>query len=212
MASLTTLRTNCGLRFHDPDNDVVPAATWTYYLNEAYHEANAYSPLWPWLEGAEATISVTASTRSGNLPSDTFQVNWVYNVTDDYPLVPQEGRGDQWRGEHLRSDVGAPLTYRLRGSTIEVFPMPEATTSLRVECVTWPAALSADGDVPAFPLPFHTTVLVPGALSRAYLDDGNEKHYRLQRESFLGALQHMQDSILSFRTERNVPIRDAFFG
>lgn len=143
MTTATALVTAAGVRFKDPDNRVISAATWLTYLNQAYNEVNKASPLWPWLESSEETLSFTAGNRIAALPADVFQVNWAYDVTDDYRLVDQQGRGDQWHQDHLRSETGQPVTYRIRNSKMELFPIPLANTTVVCECVEYPGALSA---------------------------------------------------------------------
>lgn len=143
MTTATALCTQAANRFKDPNNRVISATQWLAYLNQCYSDVNESSPLLPWLEQAEALVSVTAGSRSGNLPANTLTINWAYDVTDDYRLIGQEGRGDQWHQDHLRSETGQPVTYRLRGGTIELFPTPSITTSVAVECMTAPGDLNA---------------------------------------------------------------------
>ena len=143
MTTASALATACGNRFRDSTNVVVSPQQWLAYLNEALNEINTSSQFWPWLETSEQTVNLTAGTRSASLPTDVWTVNWVYDTTDDYRLIPQEGRGDQWHQDRLRSETGQPVTYRLRGSTIEVFPNPTANTTLVLEGVKPPDALAA---------------------------------------------------------------------
>lgn len=142
MTTASQLITAAGVRFKDPNNRVISTATWATYLNLAYNEVNKTSPLWPWLESSEQTLSFSASNRTAALPTDVFQVNWAYDITDDYRLVDQQGRGDQWHQDHLRSETGQPVTYRLRAGNMELFPTPSAATTVVAECISYPTALS----------------------------------------------------------------------
>lgn len=142
MTTATDLCTQAAARFKDPDNRVISASQWLQYLNQAYKKANTSSPLLPWLVSAEETVSVIAGARSGALPSNVFNVNWVYDVTNDRPLKNVDEVGAQWMTLG-RLDTGPPQFYRVRNGNIEVFPLPEAATSLRAECIEYPAALSA---------------------------------------------------------------------
>lgn len=209
MTTATQIGVLAAARFRDTANTVVSASLWLAYLNEAYNDVNTHTPLWPWLETAEQTISLVAGTRSAALPTGVWTVNWVYDVTDDYRLIPQEGRGDQWHQDRLRSETGQPVTYRLRNSNIEVFPNPTANTSLVAECVSWPAVL-AGGDSPVFGQQWDT-VLLDGMLSRAYDDDGNDKWADRHEARFLAGKNKMLTAILYARTETNAPIRDVFW-
>lgn len=211
MTAFSALRTTCALRYRDIGLNVITDAQWKEYVNQAYQKVNAFSPTWPWLETSEQTVTINAGVRSAALPTDVFQVNWVYDTTDNLRLIPQEGRGDQWRSQNLRTDTGVPVSYRLRAGNIEVFPLPTANTTIVMECVLLPSRLSADGDLPVFPSNWHE-ILVPGALALAYLDDGNSEWYKTHYAQFQEELVAMRNAIQSFRTEAFVPIRDVFWG
>ena len=141
MTTASTLIAQAAVRYKDPSNAVISAGQWLQYLNQCYSDVNEASPLWPWLESAEETVTVLAGQRSGALPANVFQVNWAYDTTDDYRLVDQQGRGDQWHQDHLRSETGQPVTYRLRANVLELFPAPLVNTTVVCECVEYPADL-----------------------------------------------------------------------
>jgi hypothetical protein len=211
VTTFLALRTQCASRYRDTNNNVVSDTQWKDYVNQAYQEANAFTPLWPWLETSEQTMTITPPSRSSALPADVFQVNWVYDTTDNLELIPQEGRGDQWRNQNLRTDTGTPVSYRLRNATIEVFPIPTAVTTIVAECNLMPIRLSADGDLPVWPANWHE-LLIPGALALAFLDDGNTEFHQAQDQRFRRQLGEMQAALLSFRTETYTAVRDSFWG
>lgn len=143
MTTASALATQAAARFKDPNNRVISASQWISYLNQCYKKANTSSPLLPWNVSAEETVSVTANTRAGALPSNVFQVNWVYDVTNDRVLRDVQAVGEQWRSL-LRSDTSdTPDFYRVRNGNIELYPMPTVAISLRAECIEYPAELSA---------------------------------------------------------------------
>lgn len=144
MTTATLLATRCDVRFKGASNAVVTASEWLSHLNEAYNLVNGSSPLWPWLETSEQTISFTAGTRTANLPTDVLAVAWAYDTTDDYRLIDQQAAGDFFHQDHLRSETGQPVTYRLRGSVMELNPTPSANTTVVAQCVLMPTALAAD--------------------------------------------------------------------
>lgn len=144
MTTASTLAARCAVRFRDPQNNVIAATEWLSYLNEAYNKVNASTPLWPWLETAEQIISFTANSRVANLPTDVVGVNWAYDVLDDYRLIDQMGRGDFFHQDHLRSEVGQVVTYRVRGATMELNPTPSTNLTVACECILLPSALAAD--------------------------------------------------------------------
>lgn len=144
MTTASQLATRCAVRFKDENNAVVSASAWLSYLNEAYNQVNAESPWWPWLETSEQTLSFTANNRVANLPTDVLTVNWAYNVTDDFRLIDQMGRGDFFHQDHIRSEIGQPVTYRLRGSTMELNAAPSQNTTVVAECNLMPTALAVE--------------------------------------------------------------------
>lgn len=210
-----TIASDIGLvaarRFTDVPAAVVTAAQWLEYLNQTYNEINSATPLWPWLESSVITLAVSGgANQSGALQSDVWQVNWVYNTTDDYPLVPVEGRGAQWYQGFLRTAVGSqPTTYRLRGTTIELFPSSSSTVNIVYEAIIFPAVLAAGG-TPVFGQQYDS-LLVDGMLAKAYADDGNKDWFQLHQGHFNDRLKQMLNNVLFARTENNVPIRDSFW-
>jgi len=198
-------------RFKDTANEILSAAEWSVYLNTRYQEVNARSPLWPWLEGTSDTVTVLANTRSIALPADTLQVHNVYDLTHGYALTPLQGRIVQGHAYDLTAGAGtgAPETYRLRAGTIELYPMVDVNTSLRVEYVSAPAALATTGE-PVWPEPFHR-LLVNGMLSLAYGDDGNPKEAERFDKMFQMEVKSMMDFILAFRHEGHHEIVDDWY-
>lgn len=216
MTTATNLGVQAAARFKDPSFRVITAANWLIYTNMAYKKANNRSPFWPWNEIAEATVTVpdtgtpgAVNNRAAALPADTLAVNWAYDVTDDYRLVPQEGRGDQWHQDHLRSEVGQPVTYRLRNNKIELFPTPNVATVVAFEAVTAPVVL-AGGDSPAWPSTFHDT-LVEGMLYYAYLDTGNTAQATAHLTEYENGIKDMLNFVQNARTETYVPVRDVMW-
>ncbi len=154
MTTTAALITRAAARFKDPNFRVFTQAQWGNLMNQAYNRANGKTPLWPWNESTERTVNVpdtgtvgTVNNRAATLPGDVYQVNWAYDVTDDYRLVPQEGRGDQWHQDHLRSEVGQPVTYRIRNNQIELFPTPNVLTTVAMECLIGPTELAVQAVV-----------------------------------------------------------------
>lgn len=210
MTTATNIGVAAAARFRDVSNAIVSPTLWLQYLNDSYNEINRFSPLWPWLETAEQTVTVPAATRSIALPTDIWSANWVYNTTDDWPMIPQEGRGDQFTQGNLRSDNGQPTTYRLRGAVLEVFPLPLVATTFVLEGTLVPAALAGAG-VPVFGQQWDG-VLIDGMLAQAYDDDGNDKWADRHQAKFQTGMAKMRDFVLLARTQTNQTIRDRFWG
>lgn len=168
--NLNALRDRCESRFGDTTNRIITDTEWLDYLNDAYMEVVAAEPNWPFLETRTTNLVVTAGTGEVALPTDVWRVTAVYNATDGIPLAPIPGQA-QFRSyfPSPSSNPGIPLWYRLRGSTLEVYPYASAATTLHVDHPAPPAALNAGGDEPAFP-EHHHRLLVVGALAKAYED------------------------------------------
>lgn len=218
MTTLTSFRTQCAGRFTDPDNNIVAVTggagtrNWTDYINRAYRDVLSASPFWPWNESSEQTLIVAANTRGISLPTGTYQVNWVYDTTNDRRIIPDEGRGSQYRGGYqLRSTTAQiPETYKMRNNQLEVYPMPTTSTTFVAECVIYPSDLATGNDTTTLP-PAFDSMLIDGALAYAYLDDGNVPQYQANSQSFQNALKNLKAAMLAFRDETYPPVRDAFY-
>lgn len=205
----SAIRTYCATRFRDTGNVIVTDVQWKDYVNTAYGDANMRVPYAPWNE-VSATVSVTAATRTGALPTNVFKVLAVYDATDQIPLVPLEGRTQVFSEYPSQDETGQPMHYRLLGGNILLYPIPTATTSLTVEYLKLPADLSADADVPAFPEAYHD-ILVSGAVALAYRDDGNlpmAQAYEKEAKEMIAAM--IQDAMQP-RQDRFYEIVDTAF-
>jgi hypothetical protein len=197
-------------RFRDPDQDVVDNTAWLDYLNDAYHDVIGASPWWPFTENQSAILSVTAAATGVDLPTDTWRVDGIYNVTDDYPLLPIDGNAAMWiafSGPGTAAQTGNPTHYRIRANRILVYPNPTAATTLHVEYRTRPADLTS-GE-PIFPEQYHG-ILLEGALARAYIDDGNRDQAAVHEAKFQELLGGMKDDLLASRGETYPQIHDAW--
>lgn len=215
---LLAMRTRCEERFRDPANDIVTAAEWDSYLNEAYSDVQSQTDLWPSYE-ATADVTVSAGTASPTITDEPWTVRSVFNVTDDIVMTPLSGLttpirrfGDGAGPTPDASDQGEPRWYRMFGKSLEVFPRPAKDTTIRVEyTASLVEELSLDGDVPThLPQSFHR-MLIEGALARAYEDDGNANQARLHWDHYMTYLRRLPGHLLMSRTESNVPIMDTLW-
>jgi hypothetical protein len=205
----SAIRTYAATRFRDPSNIIVTDTQWKDYVNTAYGDVLTRLPYAPWNE-ASATVALSAASRTGALPTDVFKVTAVYDATDQFPLVPLEGRNQVFQEYPQQTETGQPMHYRLLGGNILVYPIPEAATNLTVEYLKMPADMSADADVPAFPSQWHDA-LVSGAVALAYRDDGNMQmaaEYEKESQGMIASL--IQDSMQP-RQDRYYEIVDTAF-
>jgi hypothetical protein len=207
VTTFADLKTRCASRFRDSANDVVSATEWGEYINDALR--HIYSQL-PWLpiHDGRATVSLTANTATGTLPTDTYQVHAVYNTTDDFPLEPISNRA-AYQEMFAPTDRGTPEFYSVRGSVIEVYPTPDRDVSLQVDYVGSVTLLTSTAE-PAFPEQFHH-ILVEGALGLAYADDGNDEQGDRHWSKFETGLVDMIVFLGTQRTGAHMGITDTFF-
>jgi hypothetical protein len=198
----------CEARYGDPTNQIVSAAEWLEHVNEVYMETVMADPNWPFLEDRDTSLTVTSSGEV-SLPADVWRVTGVYNATDKIPLAPIPGQA-QFR--HYFPDpangLGIPLYYRLRSNTLEVYPRPATTTSLELDVLVPPAALTS-GDEPVFPEEYHR-ILIVGALAKAYEDDENLEMAAHYQGRFDRGLAAMKVNLLQTRTEGFPQVVDDF--
>lgn len=75
------------------------------------------------------------------------------------------------------SQTGDPLYYYFIGTQLNVWPIPPATTTMRLTGAQWSTALTTTSPESAFLIPpqFHRGLIVNGALSRLYaMEDDTE--------------------------------------
>lgn len=206
--NLEALIARCQTRFRDEDAAVLDTTEWTGYLNDAYMDVVAASPLWPFLEARDETLSVAAGSGTVTLPADGWRVSAVYNATDGVPLIQLDGRAEyrHWFPNPSQS-LGTPSFYRQRSNTLEVYPWAQVATELDVDLYLPPAALTT-GQEPVFAEQYHR-VLVAGALAYAYEDDGNLEQANVQRSRFNQLLGDMLTDLLGPRGESYPAIIDS---
>ena len=197
--NLTQIRTRCQARFRDTNGDVYTSDEWDGYINDAYADAITASPAWPFLV-ALATDMRMGLSGEATLPEGAWRVTSVHCVSDGITLRPVEAPDDHLRLYPDPSVTGTPELYRVRANVLEVYPHPDAQRELRVEYVVHPDELLFASDEPVFPVPYHR-LLVPGALSYAYEDDGNADMAALHRSRFEDGLARMHADLLTIQTE-----------
>jgi hypothetical protein len=199
--------TRLGLRYRDTTNRIVLAAEWVTYVDDAFMDVVGSSPFWPFLETQDSSLSITAGTGTATLPTNMTKVTSVYNETDKIPLQPIPGRAEF---RHYFPDTdgrGMPLWYRLRNTTIEVYPYPAVTTDLILEGPVSPAVLASGSASPPWPVQYHQ-IIVLGALSKVYEDDHDDQRAASYQARFDRMLANMKEDLLNVRTESYPPVID----
>lgn len=185
---VATMTTRLKTRFRDTAGSVVSDPAWLGYLNDAYADVNGTLPWWPWMESHSTDLSIAASGTSVALPANASRVTNVWNKTEQVQMVPLEGRSTYRNLYPFADEVGTPTHYRIFGATLEVFPLPTATTLFRVDYFAPPAELVTAE--PVFPSQYHR-ILIEGAMARAYEDDGNPEQAGIHHEHYNAILAGM---------------------
>lgn len=144
-----------------PDSELAEAGE---FINLAIDEMNRRRP-WKWLQAVHSDITVSADDDTYSLPSD---INHIYSVrltgTSDRTLEHVEHRDI---GRAIDSDLasykGTPTHYStfLSGETnqIVLFPVPDATETLRIRYVKLVTRLALDTETLNFPQKWQAAVL-----------------------------------------------------
>lgn len=169
------------------------------YVNDAYMDVVAARFDWPFMETRRSTVTVPAGAGFVALPADVWHVGAVFNATAGIPMDPIHSRTEP-RDLFPHSTTGAPTLYRLLGPNLEVYPSPGADTTIELDAFAPPAELSGDTDEPAFPRQHHR-ILVSGALSFLYEDDGNQQAAAGHRARFEQGIQRLAMDMFAPRHE-----------
>ena len=209
----TALVERCTSRFRSAKAQL-SISDWDDYLADAYKEVMQAHPLAPWLEQRQTSLSCVASTRTVALPDDCFQVRAVYNATSEFPLQQVHG-GSTAHWTYGMTEVGTPEGYTFRGNALEIWPLPEAASTLTLDYIGLPSTFPRGGTTaePAFPQHFWP-ILVDGALAKAYDDElteiGNTKAKAFY-DKFYNGIDRLRNFYLQVRGEYHV-IQDTWGG
>lgn len=204
---LVALRTRVETRAQDAGNRVFSEAEIDGYINDAYMDVVAARFDWPFMETRRTQVTVSAGATSVALPADVWHVAAVFNATDGVAMSPIDGRN---QARHLYPDpgAGAPILYRVLGANLEVYPAPTVATTIELDAFAPPAELTATAE-PAFPRQHHR-ILVSGALSFLYEDDGNMEAAAGHRARFEQGIQRLAQDLFAPRQEGYPGITDTF--
>lgn len=187
----------CEARYHDTGNNVLSPEQWKAYINDAYAFVLTASEFWPFLEGRYTDTITTGNSLT--LPEDVWRVTAVWSQTDEILLEQIDGRSEYRDTFPLEDSTGRPRNFRLMANSIEVYPVPDAPTTLVVDHFLYPDELDQDSDVPVFPRPYHR-ILVSGALSLAYQDDDHTDQFGIHNAALLAGIDRMKQELLGPRT------------
>jgi len=134
----------CASRFQDTNRDTYADTDWLGYLNDAYRDVLAASPLWPFLKFTVTTLTIPAETRGVTLPTNCFRVTSVYNNEDQYPMRALEGDTQHVRHYPDQTLDGIPSRYRIFNNELQVWPLPDVQRTFTVDYIVAPDDLASD--------------------------------------------------------------------
>lgn len=147
------------------------AAQQVLFLNEVYREVHGMMR-WPFLEAQDSSLVTITGTSAYTLP----MANWRNLDAVRIQIAAfQQFNNLEYRGmqefrdlEHVDRDVTTPCYWTFYSNQLHFFPVPDAVYTVVIDYIIEPPDLSAAGDVPVLPLPYHD-ILVWGAIeSLAY--------------------------------------------
>jgi hypothetical protein len=211
----SVIRTYCATRFRDPGFVIVADADWKNYVNDVYHEMLTQTDFYPWNEQS-TTLTIAGNTgttypltRSVPLPTDVWQVTAIWDITDQFPMIPLEGRAQVYQEYPQQIELGQPMHYRIFNNMIEVYPAPTVTIQYLVEYLQMPADLVNDTDLPIFPAQWHLA-LAAGAVAKAYKDDGNPNQAQIYDQDYQTQMAALKAWCLQPRQDRYYEPVDTF--
>lgn len=121
----------------------------TGYINDSYSALYDYlADADPERFSSEDTISVVSGTAAYNLPSDFLYLNGVEIVDSTTGTGRRRVERYQYKNRNLlgRSSSKNVVRYRLDHGQIRLEPTPTYSTTLYLDYIAVPTALSSDGD------------------------------------------------------------------
>jgi len=168
--------------------DYLPASRCANYLNDAYLVDICEQEDWPFLQALETGIAPLSIL-------DLRSVRWVIDATNEVKLAPLDPREitDNY-GANI-AEAGTPsFWYMQSAETLATFP---TSTTITLQVAYWraPSLLEGASDEPVLPTRFHSLV-IDGAVARAYEDSDDYELAQNARENFEARLQRMRESLL----------------
>lgn len=132
------------------------------WLNDAQRRAVIESEIRT--QEASQSISTEANVASYSLPSNFSRLIDFYN-SESHELLTALDPKDF---DVLVASTGRPYAYAALGSSLSLYPTPDAVYSLSLRYWKLPADMVADSDTPEIPVQYHE-LLVAYAMRKAFL-------------------------------------------
>ncbi len=141
-------------------------------------------------------LQKSASTNSAvgvgtvALPTDIMKMHSVsYDGAQLKGLTLQEFEGQFSDGA---VDQGYPALYYVWASVLNLYPIPNAVKSVRINYIRQPTAVTVAGDTPDLPLGYHAR-LVDYCLAQVAQQDGDANLYQVKMQEFVTGVQSLKD-------------------
>lgn len=145
------------------------------FVNDAKRQVE---DAWNW-ESLYTTITVTTSSGTSGYTLTgagyRFKIDSVNNTTDQYPLNNVSLKFIKDIQQTASTDNGSPTYYAISGNssgdaTVEFYPTPDSTQSIKFNIYKPQADLSSDSDVLTIP----SEAVIAGAYARALVERGED--------------------------------------
>lgn len=169
-------------------------------VNNTYYDVCRRFP-WPFLE-ATTTLTTSAGDNTPTTPSDMKQIKALVIPAYDVKLQPE--RRDALLGKFYDlSTTGIPINYYFIGTTLYLYPTPDAVYSITMDYIKKPTALAGGGAENTILLPaeYHELLTI-GAAYRLSVRDTDLQTTSFLRNMFEERLQAMQHDLLTTQIDR----------
>ena len=147
--------------------DDLERATLARLLDDA-HKENCLREPWPFLERQE-TITQAGGDDTLTTTATLGKVLAIVNTSDSITLVPLRTDAQLKDYVYDLSETGIPSHYYFIADQLYLWPIPAATTTIKIRFLTEPTTLTKDSDDTDIIWPSkHDSVILYAALSKAY--------------------------------------------
>jgi hypothetical protein len=187
MTTKATMLSAVKERFGDSTNAINSDSFYNNRLAEAIPpSARCESVLALARTAGNSSVSITANTNSARFPPTSAELSPCSTTPTTMPMAQITGKRE-YRALYPTDDItGPPQHYRFAYPYIQVFPTPEADTTIVLDYAAKPGTFASNSDTPEWPEDWHY-MLTEWALAQAYLDDGNLDQYNAHMAVFNAA-------------------------
>ncbi len=138
-----------------------------------------------------STANTVAGTDTITLPADFAKGISLEDTELDEDLAYASVKEIEQQDDSTR---GRPRAYCIDGSTLKIWPVPDAAYALKFRYHKSPTALSADADLAAIPADYHN-LLVEYACSKAFRAEDDYEACKFWREEYERDIARMASDV-----------------